>query len=432
METTEHWECSHDAPCPCSRAEWSRSCPCSHRAVHLRTFVQVFFALLKMIAKSPPMDPPDGNYTAAISDRVFAETGVKPALRARIQFGEGKKLVLSGPAAKFDEAYELLKKYMQENQPSSASSSFGAAVDNANRKRFAQETRAKYGSEPKSSRSKSNTDFWKEAYAKQQWQIEWLQWSQQQHQQWLQSQQSWISGQWQQGQAFRGQSTPQSSRAGVVLTPRPSEAQRAPSESSGSASNAESEGEPCQDVAAPTNASHISFGELDDIRIVSVGLKNLSLHGKEVKGIEDLREYVRQHTPTHAASLFLDCRAISVARPDHHIGENIDYLESLVKGDNSELSDVLKKAKDFISANEGRTMVISCFCDWGKHRSVSIAYLLKHVLWRMGREQTQCTHLCKARWRQDGCGVQRCQSCDDNTSRRQLVLRRASHLWTKL
>ena len=136
-----------------------------------------------MIAKSPPMDPPDGNFTAAICDRVFAETGVKASLRARSQFGRGMKLVLSGPAAKFDEAYELLKKYMQENQPSSASSSFGAAVDKAERKRFAQETRANYGSEPKSTRSKSNTDFWKEAYAKQQSQIEWLQWSQHQHQQ---------------------------------------------------------------------------------------------------------------------------------------------------------------------------------------------------------------------------------------------------------
>ena len=52
-----------------------------------------------------PLPLPEGVvFSQALSDRVFAETGVRATYRSRWQWGSGKRLTLSGPASNIEEA----------------------------------------------------------------------------------------------------------------------------------------------------------------------------------------------------------------------------------------------------------------------------------------------------------------------------------------
>ena len=53
-------------------------------------------------------------FSTKLADRIFRETGVRANYRARKQWGKGKKLTLSGPAHKLENALQLVNRYGRE------------------------------------------------------------------------------------------------------------------------------------------------------------------------------------------------------------------------------------------------------------------------------------------------------------------------------
>ena len=53
-------------------------------------------------------------FSTKLADRIFRETGVRANYRARKQWGNGKKLTLSGPAHNLEKALQLVNRYGRE------------------------------------------------------------------------------------------------------------------------------------------------------------------------------------------------------------------------------------------------------------------------------------------------------------------------------
>ena len=133
-------------------------------------------------------------------------------------------------------------------------------------------------------------------------------------------------------------------------------------------------------------------------------------------------EWLGCRWPSGRACLKIDLRKmpdnhrLSKAEVSTHIGTNALPIGHLVRDCEDFLRQALMELKAFLenSSAEGldsrshehaAPLVILCACDWGKHRSVTVAWVLSNLLSPLGHH-TQVRHMSMHKWsRQWSCGL---------------------------
>ena len=118
-----------------------------------------------------------------------------------------------------------------------------------------------------------------------------------------------------------------------------------------------------------------------------------------------------------------------------HIGTRAIILHHLAVTCKWFLIQTLKELRHFMMQAPEDTdvpMLVLCVCDWGKHRSVGMAWFIDGLLKHLGH-QTRIWHMCKQRWSKErSCGRNSCAGCDEgNPKQFQLLTDVISH-WDRL
>ncbi len=106
-----------------------------------------------------------------------------------------------------------------------------------------------------------------------------------------------------------------------------------------------------------------------------------------------------------------DKQRLSKQTVGHHIGTNALLPDHLVWDCAGFLLNALRKLKAFLKRpyqEHAAPLVILCACDWGKHRSVSMDWVLESmghdtIVRHMNRHQWSCRY---------SCGLPPCNVCD--------------------
>ncbi len=118
-----------------------------------------------------------------------------------------------------------------------------------------------------------------------------------------------------------------------------------------------------------------------------------------------------------------------------HLGTNALLIDHLVRarGCKGFLLQALSDLKNFIrnAPKDDNCLLILAACDWGKHRSVAMAWVLDNLLKSLGHH-TRVWHLNEGRWGRHSCGVNPCSGCDrDNAQKMGLNAEVRAH-WERL
>ena len=123
-------------------------------------------------------------------------------------------------------------------------------------------------------------------------------------------------------------------------------------------------------------------------------------------------------TTWHRMDLIIDARAIGdrLSGIGTHIGAHAIVLNHLARTCRRFLVDTFANLSDFMRRAPADTevpLLIICACDWGKHRSVGLVWLLDCLLKHLGH-QTHVWHMDKELWSADkSCGRNPCAGCDE-------------------
>ena len=138
--------------------------------------------------------------------------------------------------------------------------------------------------------------------------------------------------------------------------------------------------------------------------------------------------------------LVIDARAIQESKAwtcskGTHIGTNAIILKHLSQSCRWFLLDTLTKLHEFMReapANTKEPLLILCVCDWGKHRSVALAWFIDCLLTNLGHK-THVWHMNRGRWSwNNSCGRNPCKGCDENCAQKMQLAAEVFGLWDRM
>ena len=134
--------------------------------------------------------------------------------------------------------------------------------------------------------------------------------------------------------------------------------------------------------------------------------------------------------PWPRTCLQIDAREIDEHLPREvrgmHIGSNAQILDHLLTRCRPFVVKSLKALLEFMRrapADAKEPVLVACMCNWGKHRSVAMAWFINTLLKHLGHD-THVWHMNYWRWAKQSCGRNPCKDCDlDNDDKYRLAYR---------
>ena len=116
-----------------------------------------------------------------------------------------------------------------------------------------------------------------------------------------------------------------------------------------------------------------------------------------------------------------------------HIGSGTRVLQNIWEKDNDQLNQVMVRVAEALIDAEEPLENIVVFCDWGKHRSVGVAFLLREAMHIVlpNVDLPEVEHLSRTYWSKWKCGWRRCAECDDMDVWKQAVICKASDMFKR-